>query len=339
MKVVAIFQFYLPYVLPRADDWKQRRFAFDSPGYFVEVHPREFDEELFPGEIDKTLSTTTLTLRRLSLPPSLVCYTTKDRCYDRIEVRVRGELAPAGDAKEITTQETFLEVAIRCCNILLGHCRVASGTAFITGIQRNYRPADKRYYIITPYSVTWFDADAGIPVPAYSGDANAACSGGAVSSPERGSVSMELIVQSLKKGEQPDLAESLLIDAEEMIVTQRLREAIIAQGTACEVAGDEYLRRTGKAADPNVKRIIKSQDSFAEKRFHHIPHLVNGRSLKREDPPTFQVIEKLYRTRNSLVHEGTLQYVEAGSVIKVNQSIATEFLEASRRAVRWLATP
>src|SRR6476620_11857970 len=92
MKATIVFQFYLSYILPRGDDWPTNPIGIQLPDFIVLLRPRSLEEELFPETIDKTLSTMALSLRRVSLPQASGAMVVRDRCYDRIEVRVDGEL-------------------------------------------------------------------------------------------------------------------------------------------------------------------------------------------------------------------------------------------------------
>ncbi len=336
MKAIAVFQFYFPYVLPRAEDWPTEHIRFEFSNNMVDLRPRRVDEELFPHEIDKTLSTMALTLSRVSLPTGLTSLTVRERCHDRIEVRLHGELELPSDAKRDDIQEKFRDLAVNACNIFLNHCRVAARSPFVVGVERHYRIEDSRYYLLTPHTITWFNGDDGSFLPAYAGDVNAAASSGAVRSPESGSVSFALLQQSLRAGEHPSLPRSLIVDAEEHLRTQRLREAIISLGTACEVASNEYLIRTGRESEPQVGRILSRRESFAEKRYHLLTDYLSGRSFKNEDLPSFEFVEKTYRTRNSLAHKGRLCFDDAGTVIEVDQRLATHFLAASEAAINWV---
>jgi len=192
------------------------------------------------------------------------------------------------------------------------------------------------FFFVLFHTITWFNGDDGSFLPAYAGDVNAAASSGAVRSPESGSVSFALLQQSLRAGEHPSLPRSLIVDAEEHLRTQRLREAIISLGTACEVASNEYLIRTGRESEPQVGRILSRRESFAEKRYHLLTDYLSGRSFKNEDLPSFEFVEKTYRTRNSLAHKGRLCFDDAGTVIEVDQRLATHFLAASEAAINWV---
>jgi hypothetical protein len=165
---------------------------------------------------------------------------------------------------------------------------------------------------------------------------NGALYSGAVRSPESGATNFAALQQSLQAGEHPNLPRSLIVDAEEHIRTQRLREAVISLGTACEVASNEYLMRIGRSGEPQVRKIIRRHDSFAIKRYHLLTHYLNGRSLKNEDSVNFELVEKTYRTRNNLAHQGRLYFEDAGTIIDVDQRLATQFLAASEAAIIWV---
>lgn len=337
MKIIAQFQFYLQYVLPRGDDWQNTGVAFSFPNFVVKVRPRNLEEELFPNEIDKTLSTMQLTLVRISLPTGSLSRIVKDTSFDRLEAIVEGEINSKEEMRNVEIQAAYREVAVRACNIFINHCRVVSQSLFMTGIEEHYRLQDRKYYVLIPHTISWFDGETGIGLPAYEGGVNAAAGSGAIQSPERGSVTMVSIQQSLSKGKDPNLIDSLLLDARERIVMLRFREAVLSICTACEVASNEYLSRKGRVNDAQVKKFLKKNVSFAEKRFDLLTNLISGKSLKVENAATFDLVEKVYRSRNNIAHEGRAIYEDGGSTIEVDAPIATEFLEAAENAVKWLA--
>ncbi len=121
MRAIAVFQFYFPYVLPRAPDWPEAPISFTFPGWTVSVLPRGLNEELFPQDIDKTLSTMSLSLARVTAPTSAVSITVRDRCHDRVEVQVHGEVGSPEDVTRADTQAGFMGVAILACNAFLEH--------------------------------------------------------------------------------------------------------------------------------------------------------------------------------------------------------------------------
>src|SRR5438477_6731279 len=213
MKAIAVYQFYFPYVLPRANDWPAEPIGFSFPGFTVGLHPRSVDEDLFPHEIDKTLSSMVLNLARISAPTGSNVLRVSDRCHDRIEVRVHGTLNDQNDAQHRDIQETFRDIAIQACKIFLDHCRVIARTPFVDGVQRHYRIEDGNFYVLTAHTITWFNGENGSFLPAYEGGVNGAASSGAVGSPERGSATFAEIKTSLQSGVDPRLSTSLIVDA------------------------------------------------------------------------------------------------------------------------------
>src|SRR6266496_252952 len=93
MKVLALFQIYLPYFLPRTAEWSVDPYLqhfFDVEGQRVNVHPRKADEELFPNPIDKQLSELQIQIQSGFIIPSDAppAISMRDRCFDRIEAQV-----------------------------------------------------------------------------------------------------------------------------------------------------------------------------------------------------------------------------------------------------------
>src|SRR5438270_9756449 len=98
MKVVALFQIYLPYFLPRTPEWstpENLQLQFEVEGHLVNVHPRKQDEKMFPRPIDEELSGSTLDVASdYIVPVEAPTHTLiRDLCYDRLEVQVHGEVA------------------------------------------------------------------------------------------------------------------------------------------------------------------------------------------------------------------------------------------------------
>ncbi|MFZ3079229.1 MAG: hypothetical protein WA109_06040 [Bellilinea sp.] len=338
MKVIALFQFYFPYVLPRDNSWQNQVVVFHFPELLAKVRPRNLEEDLFPNDIDKTLSSMQYTLSRLSLPVSSVSRAVKDLCHDRIEVGVEGELVSKENVRNPELHASYSQTAIFACNTFINHCRVVTHMPFIVGVEEHYRLQDSTFYVVTPHSISWLGEECGEPLPAYLGERNATASPGAILSPERGMVSMSSIMQNMSVDIEPSLVNSLLLDAKERIITLRIREAVLSIGTACEVAANEYLRRKGKANDRQVKKILTQKISFAEKRFHYITDTLDGRSLKREDESIFDLVEKAYRARNNIAHEGRAEFEDEGEITIVDAKISNKFLDAAERAVKWLTS-
>jgi hypothetical protein len=330
MKLTAVIRFYLPYVLPRSSDWDRRSIAFKMKTVVAKVKPRGLGEDLFVDDVDKTLSTMTVGLARIAAPQSSVTLRIRDFCFDRIDIFVEGTIETAGDAEE----SRFLEAAVQAANSFL--CRVITSSLFITGVEEHYRVEDCRRYFLTPRTITWFDSATGDRFPFYKGGVNSCAMSGAIRSPERGSVTMADLAKSIQRSMEPDIRYSLLVDAEERMVTLRTREAVVALATACEIASNQYLQRTGRSEEDSVEQILRQRMSFAEKRLHRLPLHLTGISLRNVDTPTYDLVEKLYRARNSVAHRGIAEFEEDNSTVPVDLPLATRFLAAARTTIRWL---
>ena len=100
---MVVFQFYLPYLLPRTEDWHPEQYlqlVFNIGGHRVVVHPRKPTDPLFPHGIDRELAGQHFEIHPGGVPvadvPQKVAV--RDLCHDRLEVIVYGEVASEGRA-------------------------------------------------------------------------------------------------------------------------------------------------------------------------------------------------------------------------------------------------
>lgn len=337
MEVIARFQFYFPFVLPRGHDWPSSFLRLEYPALerAVMLRPRPIEEDLFPDEIDRNLAGMSFSLTRISQPSGSLRHAVRDRCLDRIEVRVEGRVAALEDVTQTAVHESFESVAIRATNSFLEHCRVLAEAPFVTGVEMHYRLQDDRYYMVNPHTVSWFRADDGSPIPAYEEGASGTYSSGAFRSPERGQIPLQFLKDSLSREELPPLELSLLMDAEEHLVLVRFRECILSLASALEVASNLFIARNARARDPVLRRILNGRASFAEKRFHQIADRLSNRSLKMEEPGTFELVKKIYQERNAIIH-GTRD-ARRGAHLGLSASDLRARLEAARGGVAWLS--
>src|SRR5215210_3270816 len=136
MKVVALFQIYLPYFLPRTPKWSEDenfQFQFEVEGHLVNVHPRRADEKLFPSPIDVQLSQAKIELETLFTEPDIIVpidvpteISVRDRCFDRIEVQVYGEVASREECAQGDVTWQYRRCAISACNKFLYICRLVA---------------------------------------------------------------------------------------------------------------------------------------------------------------------------------------------------------------------
>lgn len=317
MNIAVLYQIYLSYLLPRAPDWHAVPYIqmmFTRGGHKVSVHPRRPDEPLFPNDVDRELSQMVVdisaaTTKSIKDAPQSVAV--KNLCFDRLEVVVFGDLASAAEIEKVEIIREYLDAAGWAANQFLAHCRVVARDPVIRGIEWRYNFNNQTYYLINPYTLTWFSEEGG-QFKEYLKDTQGRvyqeASHGALALPVRKSVSITDVLDSFRQGRDPNLPLSLLVNARGLIETDSLREGVADLASACETASDLYLERKGKQNDQRAKSIIDRRVSFAERRYHLLTDYVDGRSLSRDDPQTFDLVEKTYQTRNSLVHAGEMGY-------------------------------
>jgi hypothetical protein len=349
MKVVALFQIYLPYFLPRTPQWSEGenfQFQFEVEGHLVNVHPRRADERLFPSPLDEQLSQAKINLEEHFAESDLIVpvdapieISVRDRCFDRVEVQVYGEVASRDECAEGDVTWQYRRCAISACNKFLYLCRTVARDPDITGLTWYYDFGNDRCYFGPPHSLIWFDADSKEVLRDDEGQEFWRALSGSVRSPVRLPVDFDMITQSFSRAEQ-DLPAELLVSARERLIAEQLQEGVINLASACEIAAARYVERKSMSGDAQVKAIIEARrlHSFAERHFHLVPSHIDGRSLKTDDPDAFDLLEKAYRTRNRLAHTGELAYQDAASrtTVVVTRSMTIEFFRGCERAVDWI---
>jgi len=343
VKVVALFQVYLPFFLPRTPEWSEAeylQFEFETEGHLVKIHPRKQDEPLFPRPVDEKVSNLDLDIDSdFIMPvdaPSKI--RVRDRCFDRVEAQVYGEVSSKEECEKEEVIREYLRAALTGCNDFLYHCRVAGRDPDITTVTWYYSFEDRAYYLSHPFSLMWYGEDDRQPLKNDKGELMEQGGGGSVRSPGRKPIDLTLLEQTLRKRVSPNLPESLLVSAKERLMSDQLREGIIDIASACEIAATQYIDRKGMSGDAQVERIVADRrgHSFAERHYHLVPSYIETRSLQTEDPAAYDLLEKAYRTRNSLAHAGELTYKDSGNVIVVTRPMVNDFFRAGERAVEWI---
>lgn len=261
----------------------------------------------------------------------------RDLCYDRLEVHVYGEVASRDECMTPEAVWRFLGPAATGCNEFLYSCRVAGRDPAIRGVFWHRSFDERSNYFSNPYTVTWYDDADGQPLRDDKGELMHAATA-SVRSPERKPVALTSVEQSLRLGVKPKLTASLLVNAQERLTADQLREAVIDLGSACEIAATQYVERKGMSGDRQVKELQRPRKdrSFAFRHYHLVTMHIDRRSLKADDAAAFDLLEKAYKTWNKLAHAGELAYEEAGRIVPVTRPTANEFFEGCKRAVEWI---
>jgi hypothetical protein len=345
MKVVAVFQMYLPYFLPRTSAWSEAPYLqdhFEVEGHLVNVHPRKAGESLFPGVVDQNLRDLKINVdwdfeAPIDAPSQI---SVRDRCFDRLEAQVFGEVPSYQDCLKSEVTFEYRRLALGGCNSFLYHCRLAGRDPEIEGLDWHYSFDHARCYFAFPHSLTWFDAETKQLLHNDKGDPLWAAHPGAIRTPVRLPVELEAIQQSFLMNREPTLPIAFLVSAKKHIQADQLREGIINLATASEIASNRYVEGSGLRRSAKVRAILNMKGlTFAQKHYHRLPLELSNRSLLSDDPNAFEELENTYKTRNSVVHTGELVYNDSsGTRISVIRSTAVEFLESCEAAIDWIET-
>lgn len=330
MKVIAYFQFYLPYLLPRHDDWKGQSIRFNTSEFEIVISPRGADEPVIL-ENDKFILSMRIETKSVADQHSVKSASAEGECCDRLQVAVVGEVANEAATRDRLLLEKYMAVAIDAANIFIDHCRVLATQPGMTKLSRSIASADISGPQF-PYSIWWQDAETRKWL-------HGTGSGGSVQALIQNPVSWTTINTEIGKSIEPELSKSLILDARQRFYAEDFREAVLAMAMACEVASNLYVERMGATADPETAKVLAAKNkSFADKRFHLAPQHLSSRSLRLEKLATFSRLERLYRVRNGIVHRGVLE--EEGTITdrKSEIQVVSDFLSTAEESIHWLSS-
>ena len=328
MKVIAHFQFYLPYLLPRHADWKGRSLQLATDDFEITIMPRDPEEPVIL-ENDRFVLSTRLITRSVADIHSSKAKTPEDECCDRLHVAVLGTVIDKSTLKDRSVKDQFLGSAMGGANIFIDHCRILSAQPGMTRLTRTVTSAE-----ITspqfPYSLWWRNAETG---EWYSGTG----SGGSSSVLLHNPVSWTDLDKQVAQSIRPDLAKLLVLDARLRFNEESFPEAVLFAAMACEVASNLYIERAGEALRAEAEKILEMKVSFAEKRFHLITSRFSSQSYKDADPAGFRTLERLYRVRNTVVHEGFVAEENHIAGPASEAKAVQTFVDAAQKAVKWMS--
>src|SRR5216683_2166702 len=128
---VAVIQFYLPYLLPRAADWPVGVLEVTVGTAVVRLRVPAPAEDLFPSALDRGLGEMNITWSRAEPPVRSVVVPMTARCLDRLEATVTAPVAAVSDVTQEAEQLRFFNAAVQVANSFIDHCRVASRLTFV----------------------------------------------------------------------------------------------------------------------------------------------------------------------------------------------------------------
>lgn len=337
MKIQGIYQFYLSYVLPRLGEGVSADpLKVEADKFTAFVSPRRLDEPLFPDDIDVTLSSMELSIRRHDGVEGGLEIAAAASCLDRIRVVLEWETSL--EARTVYDElDLSLQRAVEVADYYLDHYRHVARSSYVARIQRFWRPEDQKFYISVPHTVSWFDLTSdGKRLTVFENESNALSDSGAIRSPESGVASLEALNISLTTSVDPPLHRTLLVDADGYIHALGLREATLSLASACEIAAQLLIKRVGASRD-RVKMILDLKGiSFAERYYKHLPEAIGSEGFDLHHLASFSSIEEMYRQRNSLIHTGAFKAEFAAMRRIERQATVHIWMLAAREAVEWM---
>lgn len=269
MKVMALFQIYVPYFLPRTKEWSDPPYLqhhFDIEGQFVNVHPRKADEPLFPNAVDKELSELEIPLPSDFIIPTGAPSTIvlRDRCFDRLEAQVFGDVISKEDCRKPEVMFAYRRSAISACNKFLYHCRIAGRDGEIRGLIWQYSFDDDRCYFPYPHTLIWFDGETKTVLRDEKGN-ELWTRAGAVRSPFRMPISLDEVNASLIAHKEPSLPISLLVSAKNQLMLEEFHEGLVNLSSACEIASTRFIQRNGMMKDVTIRQMASATEEFCGK--------------------------------------------------------------------------
>jgi hypothetical protein len=168
VRIRAVYNFYLDFMLPRIDNRDGIKVKTTLDGCDAWIYTWGSGEPLFPAESDQTLSSISMELKPIVRLEIAIRREAKSRILDRISVTLEWEqdISPVED-KSIT--DAYLERAVFGANSLLEHIRVSNELIEMRKISRSWDPIKSEISVTVPHTQSWFDADTGKGLPVFMG--------------------------------------------------------------------------------------------------------------------------------------------------------------------------
>jgi hypothetical protein len=136
--------------------------------------------------------------------------------------------------------------------------------------------------------------------------------------------SLEALLKRVAKGEEPEVAESLLADAAYLCeYTHEANRAILLAAIACELRVKQVLRRRAKPgqAQQLIEQLIPRQRPVSGL-FDKPMKIVAGRSLRESEPELWKSVVDLFSQRNGIAHRGeTAPRDDAGAAVNAASKV------------------
>lgn len=142
----------------------------------------------------------------------------------------------------------------------------------------------------------------------------------------------EELRRDMNLGVEPELCDEFIMDAKVALEENDLNRATLYAAIGCEIFIKEYTERIARKANISQKfwEYLKNRRPRVLDYYDSILHLVKGRSLQGENRDMFKLLERLYKRRNEIMHEGKL------SLSKDEISQLMEDIRGVERVISWV---
>jgi hypothetical protein len=222
--------------------------------------PERLKKRLFPTVIDQELRDLRIRVEWDSALPTDAPteIALRDRCFDRLEAQVFGEVASHKDCLKAEVTFAYRRLALSACNSFLYHCRLAGRDPDIQGLDWHYSFDHDRCYFTFPHSLVWFDVETKQVVRDDQGHPLWTAQPGYLRTPVRLPVELNALQQSFVLNKEPNIPVALLVSAKQHLQSDHLHEGIINLASASEIACTRYVEGKSLRGSSKVKAVLGS---------------------------------------------------------------------------------
>jgi hypothetical protein len=145
------------------------------------------------------------------------------------------------------------------------------------------------------------------------------------------------VQRDITSGVHPELWQNLIMDAYQA-VSMDPASAVVKAGAACESFIEKFcdnLSHKQQVSQDIYVGLTSGGRTFPEY-FHVVLLYLLGRSLKNEKGDLYTKIDNLYKTVNSVRHEGLCQFKDTkGKPVTVNSKVARQMIKSIEDAIKW----
>ncbi|MCJ7504323.1 MAG: hypothetical protein MUP80_14875 [Acidobacteriia bacterium] len=268
-------------------------------------------------------------------PKSQITSTPHMSFYDVLLVAVTGDLHDVADIYKLEVRSRYINTAIKSARRFFHYCRALAKDTEIFFDTPEVKP-DNLSIDTFPHCEGWYDSQSGAPI----GDNTVNKSYSEFVGARHGlsPVPWHRIRSAVRSEAEPPLHVLLILDARKALARYQDRVAVVLCAVAVEVAAKTYLQ--GSKLDKDIlERLEKGlEQDFCNKYFDLLLRLAGAPSLKEEDATGFRALERLFRVRNKVAHEG-IPYFEKdghGTPVPLDHFEVSDLVATAEKAVDWL---